>query len=104
MLTFDVASKNHISVSGFVPARYDHPSGLRFPEIESATAKVCRSTLARSAAITNTWEGRAELYVVTADGTRFCKLFNYDEVATARDPEQWWEDAIRRHWEEIEPR
>ena len=95
---------NQISVSGFVAARPGHPSGSRFPEIQSGTTKAFRFTAVRSVAISNTWSGLAELYVVTADGTRLWKLFNYDEVAKATDTERWWEVTIRRHWEEIKPR
>lgn len=98
-----LALKTHISVSGFVPARQDHPSGLRFPDIQFGTAKAFGLTAVRSVAITHTWSGLAELYVVTADGTRLCKLFNYNDVAMAKDPGQWWEDRVRREWEEIKP-
>lgn len=99
-----MALEKHISVEGFAPPSASHPSGLRFPEIELAAAKVLASNSDCRATITNTWECMAELHVITADGTRLCRLFNYNDVAMAEEPEKWWEDAIRCELEEIKPR
>jgi hypothetical protein len=87
--------ENHISVRGFVPSLND-PSGLRFPHIERAAARVFPPESGSSVTITNTMRGcAAELYVVDRDGSRHATLFDYSGIATATDKEQWWEDAIR---------
>lgn len=104
MLVLGLAPETHISVSGFVAAHYDHPSGLRFPDIESPAVRVFASTAVRGVTITNTWDGLAELYIIATDGTRLCTLFDYDDVAMAGDPERWWECKIRCEWEKISPR
>ena len=97
--------QNHISVEGFV-ADPDHPSGLRFPAIEAAAARVFASEPVRSLTIRNTMsKGEAELYVVAGDGVRHHTLFDFDGLATAAaiEQERWWEDAIRSAWERIKP-
>ena len=88
--------KNDISVEGFV-AEPNHPSGLRFPAIEWAAAKVFSSEAGCGVTIRNTMNnGDAELYVVASDGARYHSLFSLDGLATAAANEQqlWWEDAI----------
>jgi hypothetical protein len=97
--------QNDISVEGFV-AEPGHPSGLRFPAIEWAAAKVSSSESSCSVTIRNTMnKGEVELYVVARDGARYRTLFNFDGLATAaaNEQEQWWEDAIRSAWERIKP-
>jgi hypothetical protein len=96
--------QNDISVKGFV-AEPDHPSGLRFPAIERAAAKVFSSEPGCSVTIRNTMnKGKAELYVVARGGARYSTLFDFGGLATAAadGQERWWEDAIRSAWERIE--
>ena len=79
-------------------------SGLRFPNIERAAAKVFPPECGWSVTIKNNM-CKAELSVVTGDGSRHRTLFEYSGVAIAApiDLERWWEDTIRSAWEEIKP-
>jgi hypothetical protein len=98
--------RNDISVEGFV-ADNNHPSGLRFPTIELAAAKVFAPEPDRSVTIRNRMDkGEAELCLVYGDGARYSICFPFGGLATA-DPlnqERWWEVAIRSAWGRLNER
>lgn len=97
--------QNSISANGFV-AEPNHPSGLRFPTIELAAAKVFASEPECNVTITNPMDkGEAELSVATKDGMYYTTRFAFDglAIADASEQEGWWEGAIRSAWEKIKP-
>jgi TPR repeat protein len=99
-----VPAENNILVEGFVAAPKD-PSGLRFPDIERAAAKVFPPESGCIVTIRNPMRGgSAELCVVTSDGSCHSALFALTGLATAAagDLEQWWEDAIGAAWEGVQ--